>query len=144
MTMVSLPLMHHRCYFPVLCPWTAQTPASTLYGHPSAMGRRGLLMRMLGMSETREPGAGTGEPRSNVIVLILVLILVVRVWEEAQVATILLVGVPICPETGDDVGIEEFLDIRDTGEDSAAGAEKTARSGDGVGRAEVGIVVKSG
>jgi hypothetical protein len=105
------------------------------------MGRRGLLMRMLGMSETREPGAGTGEPRSNVIVLILVLILVVRVWEEAQVATILLVGVPICPETGDDVGIEEFLDIRDTGEDSDAGAEKTARSGDGVGRAEVGIVV---
>jgi hypothetical protein len=41
------------------------------------MGRQGLLMKMVGMSKTREPGAGTGEPRLNV------LILVVRVWEES-------------------------------------------------------------
>ncbi|KAJ7364588.1 hypothetical protein DFH08DRAFT_798917 [Mycena albidolilacea] len=56
-------------------------------------------------------------------------------------STILLVGVSICPETGDGVGIEEFLDMGDAVEDSGAGAEKTARSGEGVGRAEVGIVV---
>jgi hypothetical protein len=42
------------------------------------------------------------------------------------VTTILLVGVPICPETGDGVGIEEFLDMGDAVEDSGAGAEKAA------------------
>jgi hypothetical protein len=57
------------------------------------------------------------------------------------VATILLIGVPICPETGDGAGTEEFLDMGDAVEDSGAGVEKTARSREGVGRAEVGIVV---
>jgi hypothetical protein len=78
--------------------------------------------------DVEDQGAWRGNRRAEIEceTVVLVFILVVRVWEEAQVTTILLVGVPICPETGDGVGIEEFLDMGDAVEDSGAGAEKAA------------------